>query len=322
MKAWRCAKAGGTEDLALVDVPDPVPGKDEVLVRLAAGALNFSDLLMVSGTYQVRPTPPFIPGQEIAGVVAEDAGPFRKGERIASKVLWGGFAEVVAVRQDMAIRLPAQVSFSEGASLPVVWPTAWIALHDRARVRPGETVLVHAGAGGVGAAAVQLACAAGARVVATAGGADKVALCRDLGAEAAYDYRAGPWLEAFLAHTGGRGADVIVDPVGGEVADLSMKALARNGRFLIVGFSSGTIPAIRANRLLLKNASALGVYWSHDRDGPLIERAIAEILALKAQGSVRFLVGREYAFADLPLALKELADRHSVGKSILRMETA
>lgn len=322
MKAWRSAKAGGLDDLALVDLPAPIPGKDEVLVRLAAGALNFSDLLMVSGTYQVRPTPPFIPGQEIAGVVAEDAGSFRKGDRVASKVLWGGFAEFVAVRQDMAVRLPESLSFAEGACLPVTWPTAWIALHDRARLQAGETVLVHAGAGGVGAAAVQLARAAGARVLATAGGPDKVALCRELGAEAAFDYRAGPWLDPFLAHTGGRGADVVVDPVGGEVADLSMKALARNGRFLIVGFSSGAIPSIRANRLLLKNASALGVYWSHDVDGPLIERAIGEVLTLKADGRLRFLVGREYPFADLPLALRELAGRRSVGKSILRTELA
>ena len=322
MKAWRSAKAGGLDDLALVDLPVPIPGKDEVLVRLAAGALNFSDLLMVSGTYQVRPTPPFIPGQEIAGVVAEDAGSFRKGDRVASKVLWGGFAEFVAVRQDMAVRLPESLSFAEGACLPVTWPTAWIALHDRARLQAGETVLVHAGAGGVGAAAVQLARAAGARVLATAGGPDKVALCRELGAEAAFDYRAGPWLDPFLAHTGGRGADVVVDPVGGEVADLSMKALARNGRFLIVGFSSGAIPSIRANRLLLKNASALGVYWSHDVDGPLIERAIGEVLTLKADGRLRFLVGREYPFADLPLALRELAGRRSVGKSILRTELA
>lgn len=304
----------------MVDVPAPLPGKEEVLVRLAAGALNFSDLLMLSGTYQVRPTPPFVPGQEIAGVVAEDAGPFRKGDRVASKVLWGGFAEFVAVRQDMAIRLPAEIPFSEAASLPVIWPTAWIALHDRARLQPGETVLVHAGAGGVGAAAIQLARIAGARVFATAGGPEKVRICRDLGAEDAFDYRAGPWLEPFLACTGGNGADVIVDPVGGEVADQSFKALARNGRFLVVGFASGAIPSIRANRLLLKNASALGVYWSHDRDAPLIQRAVDEVLSLRVAGKLRFLIGREYPFADLPIALGELAGRQSVGKSILRAE--
>jgi NADPH2:quinone reductase len=320
MKAWRCATAGGPADLALVDMPAPVLRQDEVLVRLAAGALNFSDLLMLNGTYQVRPDPPFIPGQEIAGVVVNDAGRFRRGDRVASKVFWGGFAEYVAVRQDMAIDLPPEFEFAEGACLPVIWPTAWIALHDRARVRPGDTVLVHAGAGGVGAAAVQLAYVAGARVFATAGGAEKVALCRALGAEEAFDYRAGAWLEPFLACTGGQGADVVVDPVGGEVAEHSLKALARNGRLLIVGFASGAIPAFRANRLLLKNASAMGVYWSHDLDAPLIERALRDVIRLRIAGRLRCLVGREYSFADLPLALEDLAGRRSVGKSILRAD--
>lgn len=229
----------------------------------------------------MRPPLPFIPGQEIAGTVSADSVRFRQGERVAGKVLWGGFAEQAVAREDMLIRLPKDVPFAEGASLPVIWPTAWIALHERARVRAGETVLVHAAAGGVGAAAVQLARAAGARVFATAGGADKLALCRELGAEEAFDYRAGPWLEPLFACTGGRGVDVVFDPVGGEITELSVKALARNGRLLIVGFAGGAIPAIKANRLLLKNASALGVYWNHDSDAALVARALDDVLALR-----------------------------------------
>ena len=321
MKAWRCTAAMGLEGLSWGDSPSPIAGEGEVLVRIAAGALNFSDLLMLRGAYQVHPPLPFVPGQEIAGVVTADSAAFRRGDRVAAKVLWGGFAEYAAVREDMLIRLPRDVPFDEGASLPVIWPTAWIALHERARIRAGETVLVHAGAGGVGAAAVQLARAAGARVFATAGGAEKLALCRLLGAEEAFDYRAGPWLAALLARTGG-GVDVVFDPVGGETTDLSMKALARNGRLLIVGFAGGTVPAIKANRLLLKNASALGVYWSHDTDAALVGRALDDVLSLRAAGKIRLLVGQRYPFADLPRALADLEARRTTGKSVIVMEPA
>jgi NADPH:quinone reductase len=320
MRAWRCAGATGLQDLALADLPPPGAGAGEVVVRVAAGALNFSDLLMLRGAYQVRPPLPFIPGQEIAGTVSVDTARFRQGDRVAGKVLWGGFAEQAVAREDMLIRLPRDVPFAEGASLPVIWPTAWIALHDRARLRAGETILVHAAAGGVGAAAVQLARAAGARVYATAGGEEKLALCRELGAEAAFDYRAGPWLEPLLARTGGRGVDVVFDPVGGEITDLSVKALARNGRLLIVGFAGGAVPAIKANRLLLKNASALGVYWSHDTDAALVARALEDVLALRGAGGIRLLVGQRYRFADLPRALADLEARRTTGKSVIVME--
>ena len=321
MKAWRCSVATGLGGLALVESPPPVAGEGEVLVRVAAGALNFSDLLMLRGAYQVRPPLPFVPGQEIAGSVNMDSKLFRRGDRVAGKLLWGGFAEQAVAREDMLIRLPQDIPFDEGASLSVIWPTAWIALHERARIRAGETVLVHAGAGGVGAAAVQLARAAGARVIATAGGAEKLALCRSLGAEEAFDYRAGPWLEALLARTGGNGVDVVFDPVGGDATDLSMKALARNGRLLVIGFASGTIPAIKANRLLLKNASALGVYWSHDTDAALVGRAMNDVLALRAAGKIRLLVGQRYPFADLPRALADLEARRTTGKSVIMMES-
>ena len=320
MRAWRSTRVGGPEDLALVEMSPPAAGNGEAIVRVAAGALNFSDLLMLRGAYQVRPPLPFVPGQEIAGTVSGDSGRFRQGDRVAGKVLWGGFAEQAVAREDMLIRLPQDVSFAEGATLPVIWPTAWIALHDRARLLEGETVLVHAAAGGVGAAAVQLARVAGARVFATAGGADKLALCRALGAEEAFDYRAGPWLELLLASTGGRGVDVVFDPVGGEITDLSVKALARNGRLLIVGFASGAIFAIKANRLLLKNASALGVYWSHETDATLVARALEDVLALRGAGKIRLLVGQRYPFAELPRALADLEARRTTGKSVIMME--
>lgn len=317
MRAWQCARAGGPDALAPVELPPPVPGARQVLVDVAVAALNFSDLLMIRGEYQVRPPLPFVPGQEIAGTVAADACGFRRGERVASKVFWGAFAEQTLAREDMLIRLPDDVPLDEGAALPVTWPTAWIALHDRARLQPGETVLVHAAAGAVGAAAVQLARAAGARVLATAGDADKRALAVSLGAEAAFDYRTPDWVDAVRARTGGRGAEVVFDPVGGAATEGSLKALARNGRLLVVGFAGGAIPSIPAHRLLLKNASALGVYWSHDDDAPLVARALDAVLALRRAGGVRILVGQRHRFDALPRALAELADRRTTGKSVL-----
>jgi NADPH:quinone reductase len=309
------ASHGGPEDLSLTDLPPPQARPGEMIVDVRAAALNFSDLLMVRGAYQVKPPLPFTPGQEIAGTVeACSSGAFKPGERIASKVLWGGFAQRVLVREDMAIRLPDSVDFKVGATLPVVWPTAWIALFDRAKLRAGETVLVLAAAGGTGVAALQLAKSSGARVIAAVGGADKFAPCRSHGADEVVDYSAPDWNAKIGA------VDVIFDPVGGDTTDASLKCLARNGRLLIVGFSSGTIPALRANRLLLKNASALGVYWSHDQDAALVKRAFDDLWARHAGGQLRFGEGRAYAFEHLPQALADLGGRRTTGKCVLTME--
>jgi NADPH2:quinone reductase len=312
MKAWQVRAHGGPEALTLDEVPLPVPAAGEMLVRVAAAGLNFSDLLMVAGRYQVKPPLPFIPGQEVAGVVERcDSGAFRRGERVASKVTWGGFAEAAAVRDDMAFRLPEAIDLACAATLPVVWPTAWIALFERARLQAGERILILAAAGGTGLAALQLAKAAGAHVIAAAGNPGKFALCREHGADEVLDYSVQGWAEKV------RGVDVIFDPVGGELTDVALKALGRGGRLLVVGFSSGAIPAIRANRLLLKNASALGVYWSHELDAPLLERAFADMWRRHASGSLRFFVGRRYAFEELPQALRDIAARRTAGKSVL-----
>lgn len=312
MKAWQVRAHGGVEALALSEVPAPVPGAGEMRVRVAAAGLNFSDLLMIAGRYQVRPPLPFVPGQEIAGVVERcDSGTFRLGERVASKVTWGGFAESAVVREDMALRLPGEIDAAAGATLPVVWPTAWIALFERARLQAGETVLILAAAGGTGLAAVQLAKSAGAHVIAAVGSPDKFALCRAQGADVVLDYSVAGWADKV------RGIDVLFDPVGGELTDVALKTLGRGGRLLLVGFSSGAIPAIRANRLLLKNASALGVYWSHDLDAPLLERAFADMWRRHADGGLRFAADRRYRFGELPQALADMAARRTTGKNVL-----
>ncbi|WP_083745190.1 NADPH:quinone oxidoreductase family protein [Variovorax sp. KK3] len=315
MKAWVIDQPGRIDALQCLDVPRPVPGPGELLVKVSAAALNFSDLLMVEGRYQVRPPPPFAAGQEIAGrVVQAPAGStLQPGDRICSKVEWGGFADYALVRETMAIRVPDTLDDAAAATLPVVWPTAWIALHDRAHLQPGETVLVHAAAGGLGLACLQLVRAAGARSIALVGSRKKFDAARAAGADEVVSME-DAWSDIVREHGG---ADVVVDSVGGDATLQSLRCIARNGRLLLVGFSGGQIPQIPANKLLLKNLSALGVYWSHDWSLPQVERSVAALLDLHARASIRVAPGRTYPFGELPLALRDLAGRGTTGKSVL-----
>lgn len=322
MSAWFSGDEPGIDHLRIGEAPVPSPGENELLVRVEAAALNFSDLLMIDGIYQIRPPRPFVPGQEIAGTIVEatpQAG-FETGTRIASKVLWGGFADYAIVRADMAIRTPKDFDSQHAAALPVVYPTAIVALTECTRVEPGETVLVHAAAGGVGLASVQVAKSLGAVVIATAGSDEKCEIAKANGADHAINYKTTDWVAAVRAATGDDGADIIVDPVGGEITEQSLRCIAWEGRLLLVGFSSGAIPAIPANRLLLRRASAIGVYWSHDRDGEMMRRVIDRMAALCAENRIEPTIGATYAFADLPTALEALRDRGSVGKLVLDMD--
>jgi NADPH2:quinone reductase len=319
MRAWRTTEKPGIESLEIVDAPVPEPGDGEVLLRVASAALNFSDLLMIDDTYQVRPPRPFIPGQEVSGTV-EAAGPgvgIGVGSPLASKVYWGGFAEYAIVRADMAIPVPDDMELQRAATIPVVYPTAIVALSESTKVEPGERVLIHAAAGGVGLASVQVAKALGATVLATAGSSEKCALATANGADYAFDYSRDDWVQGVKDATGDAGVDVVVDPVGGDVTLQSLRCLAWEGRLLIVGFSSGEIPAIPANRLLLKRASAIGVYWSHERDAALIADVTDRMVAMCADGRLKPHVGTAYEFSDLPRALADLRARRSVGKSVL-----
>ncbi len=280
MQAWQSSANSGIQGLSLTILPIPEPGPEELLVQVQAAALNFSDLLMVAGKYQIRPPLPFTPGQEIAGTVVKaglNTG-FEPGQRIASKVRWGGFAEYAIVRADMAITIPDTMSFAEGAALPVVYSTAMVALTESTQVKTGETVLVHAAAGGVGLASVQIAKALGAFVIGTAGSDEKCNLIRKNGADLALNYRNDDWIQSVGEANDGRGADVILDSVGGNITTGSLRCIAWEGRLLIVGFTSGSIPAIPAHRLLLKRAQAIGVYWSHDRDQEMLVRVIAGLI--------------------------------------------
>ena len=319
MKAWRSGDAPGIDGLELVETEPPSPGPGELLVRVEAASVNFSDLLMIGDRYQVRPERPFTPGQEVAGVV-EAAGPgaaIRPGGRIASKLTWGGFAEQAVVRDDMAIRLPDALGFADGAALPVVYTTAVVALTETASVGAGDRVLAFAATGGMGIAAIQVAKALGARVVAVASGAAKEAVARAEGADAVIPSDAEDFVDRVMEATDGQGAGIVLDTVGGAATARALDCLAWRGELLVAGFLSGEVPKIPAHRLLLKGAAAKGVYWDHDRDRALVERAVGRVLEMVGSGAIRPRIDTRYRLADLPRALRALERRETVGKLVL-----
>lgn len=323
MKAWMVEAWCEPRDMTLADVPMPEPGEGEALVRVHAAALNFFDILMIGGKYQVKPPLPFAPGCEMAGEVVK-AGPgsiFRPGDRVCSQPRWGAFAEYVLVENDRTDRVPEGVPMRDAAVMPVVYPTAHVALKRRGNLQPGEWVLVTAGAGGVGLAAIQLAKAWGGRVIALAGGEAKCAVCREHGAELALDYTQEGWVDRIRDHTGGHGVDVIVDPVGGDVYDQALKILAWEGRAVIIGFAGGTIQRIAANRLLLKNASAVGAVWGGylSRDPEQARAVVADCFRLYEEGAIRPAIMETYPLDAVPEALEALGSRGTWGKLVIEM---
>lgn len=310
--------------LQVATVPEPRPAPGEVVIRVGSAGLNFADILICQGRYQVTPPLPFTPGLEVAGTVAavgDGVHHLLVGERVAAQTTtaFGGLAEQVVVASEWVVAIPASLRLPAAAGMLINYGTGWYALHDRAGIKPGEWLLVHAGAGGVGSAAIQLGLAAGARVIATAGGVQKVELCRRLGAELAIDYRTEDFVEVVKGHTEGRGVDVVYDPVGGEVFDRSRRCVAWGARMLVVGFASGQVPEIPANHVLVKNYSVVGVHWGGavERDPSLLARVHAELMSLHAAGAIDPLVFAEVPFADVPAALRLLADRGTSGKVVV-----
>ena len=322
MLAWQSKEDLGIRGLVQVELPKPIPKCGELLIKVDVAALNFSDLLMINNTYQVKPPRPFTPGQEVAGTVVgigEGTG-ITVGQRIASKVMFGGFAEYVIVRADMAMLIPDAMPLSSAVALPVVYTTAVVALTKMVQVQKKEVVLIHAAAGGLGLAAVQIARHLGARVFATAGSKDKCQIAEESGAELAVSYRNPNWRSELMTATEGRGVDIVFDSVGGEVTKESIKCLAWQGRLLIVGFSSGNLPNLPAHLLLLKNASAIGVYWSHERNPKMLAEIGRQLVQLFETGIIQPIIHNPYGFSDLHQALQDLQDRASVGKLVMRFD--
>jgi NADPH2:quinone reductase len=287
-----------------------------------AAGCNFFDLLMLQGRYQVKPPFPFVPGAEVAGVVeavGEGVAGFRAGDRVLASSGLGGFAERAVVPARGAYAMPASMSFEEGAAFPIIYPTGYAGLVHRGRLQPGETLLVHAAAGGVGSAAVQIGKALGARVLATAGGPEKCEVALRAGADVAIDYAADDFVARVKQETGGRGADVIYDSVGGDVFEKSLKCIAWNGRLVVIGFAGGTIPSVAANRILLKNIEVTGLHWgayAQHQPGAIAE-VFAALFALVEAGKIRPLVFRAYPLEDAGRALAELGSRRTWGKVVL-----
>jgi NADPH2:quinone reductase len=309
-------------ELTVREAPEPALRPGTMLVDVRAGGCNFFDILMVRGQYQVRPPFPFVPGAEVAGevrTVADDVRGFKAGDRVLSAPGIGAFAERALVAANATWRLPSDMSFEEGASFPIVYPTSYAALVYRAALQPGETLLVHAAAGGVGIAAVQIGKALGARVIATAGGADKLEIARQAGADVLIDYRKDDWVEAVKQATGGKGANVIYDSVGGDTTDLSLKCIAWNGRLLVIGFASGRIPEVKLNRVLLKNIAIVGLHWgAHAVHEPArVGETVEALFRLYQAGKIRPVIFARHALTDVPAALEALGSRKSYGKIVV-----
>jgi len=303
-----------------LDAVSADPG--QVVMDVSAAGCNFFDILITQGKYQVRPELPFSPGAEVAGTVrgvGEGVERFSVGDRVSGFLEYGGFASTVAVPQERVFPMPPQMTFEEAAALGIVYQTSYVGLVRRANLREGETLLVHAAAGGVGLAAVQIGVALGARVIGTAGTSDKLDLVKQHGADAVINYREDDWVARVKELTDGRGADVIYDPVGGDTFDLSTKCIAFEGRILVIGFASGRIPSAQMSRVLVKNFSLVGLHWGlyFEKNLRVLQDTQEALSRLYAAGKIAPLVSATYPLTEAAAALEALAARRTTGKVVL-----
>ena len=328
MRAVVVDEFGPPEQLRVRETPAPRPGRCEVLVEVHAAPVNYVDLLVVGGTYQTLPVPPFIPGKGPAGVVTalgSDVTAARVGDHVLAMAEEGGYAEAVVLRADQCYRLPPRMSSFEAASLSLVYDTAWFALRERARMAPGETVLVLGASGGVGRAAVQLARAMGARVLAGILRQEKAASAREAGADAVIDLSRQDLRDALReevwATTEGHGADVILDPLGGDVFDAALRALAWGGRLVVIGFAAGRIPTVKTNYLLVKNIEVSGLQVSDYRKRRPAQMAacFAEIFELYEEGRIKPAPAQVFPLDQAGEALAAVRDRRLAGRAVLRL---
>ena len=311
--------------MTLADVPVPEPGPNEVRIRNHAAALNFFDILQIQGKYQVRPAFPFTPGAEVAGIV-DAVGPEVKhvfpGDPVMAMTHNGAFAEYSLAAASRTFHQIPGMEYAEAAAMPVVYHTSYFALHRRAGLAHREWLLVHAGASGVGMSAIQIGKAYGAQVIATAGSQAKMDFCLAQGADHALSYIDAGWVEHVKEITGGRGVDVVYDPVGGDVFDLSTRCIAGEGRILVIGFASGRIPNVPANRVLLKDISIVGVHWGQyvGHHPEFLGHTHEVLTAMYLGGQIHPVVGKTFRLEEVPAGLRELADRKIPGKAVVVMD--
>ncbi len=326
MKAIVCKSYGPPENLSLEEVPDPVAGDNEAVVEVYAASLNFPDGLQIQGKYQFQPPMPFTPGSEVGGII-KSVGPglkkFAVGDRVMATPGIGGLAEQIVVKADALRAIPDNMDFKTAAGFAMVYTTSYYALKQRARLQPGETLLVLGASGGVGLAAVELGKLMGARVIAAASSDEKLAFVNRLQPDALLNYGDGDLKEKVKALTDDRGADVIYDPVGGDLFDQSCRCINWNGRLLVVGFTSGRIPEYKANLALLKGSSMVGVFLGRFRkeEPAEYEKNFAELLDMIKAGKLRPIVTESFAATDYVAAFNVFTERRVMGKVTLEFHT-
>jgi NADPH2:quinone reductase len=322
MHAWVCESPVGVDALQWQELPTPQPSAGEIRVAIRAASLNFPDLLIVQNKYQFKPPLPFVPGSEYAGVVeAVGAGVshLKPGDAVAAFGGTGGFATHACVNAALVVPLPAGFAFDDAAAFILTYGTTHHALIDRAQLKAGETVLVLGAAGGVGTAAIQVAKAVGARVIAAASTDEKCSFCRQLGADATINYASANLRDEIKRLTEGKGVDVVYDPVGGDFAEPAFRSIAWRGRYLVVGFAAGGIPALPLNLALLKGASIVGVFWGDfaKREPKANALALGELVQWYSQGKVKPVIDQRMPRADLKAAFARMGSRNVRGKLVL-----
>ena len=322
MHAWLCENPTGVDALSWKELPTPTPKAGEVLIEIKAASVNFPDLLIVQNKYQMKPPLPFVPGSEYAGVVqavGDGVTHLKVGQHVACLSGTGGFATHTMAPAALCMPLPAGFPFVDAAAFIMIYATSHHALADRAQLKAGETVLVLGAAGGVGTSAIQIAKALGARVIAAASTDEKCELCRAIGADDTINYSTQDLREALKALTGGKGPDVIYDPVGGDLAEPAFRSIAWRGRYLVVGFAAGTIPALPLNLTLLKGASIVGVFWGgFAKNEPQANAAaMAELAQWYAQGKIKPVIDRTMPMAELKAAYAYMGSRGVKGKLVM-----
>ena len=322
MHAWLCENPVGVDALAWKELPTPQPGKGEVLLEIKAASLNFPDLLIVQNKYQMKPALPFVPGSEYAGIVqavGEGVSLLQVGQHVACLSGTGGFATHTLAPAHLCMPLPQGFPFVDAAAFIMIYATSHHALIDRAQLKAGETVLVLGAAGGVGTSAIQIAKAAGARVIAAASTDEKCALCKTIGADATINYSTENLREAVKALTEGKGPEVIYDPVGGDYSEQAFRAIGWRGRYLVVGFAAGPIPSLPLNLALLKGASIVGVFWGEfaKREPKANAAMMAELAQMYGQGKIKPVIDATLPMAELKAAFAHMGARSVKGKLVL-----
>lgn len=322
MKAVICKQWGPPEQLVVEEVPTREPGPGEVRIRIHAASVNFPDVLIIQNKYQFKPELPFTPGSEGAGeVISVGAGVthVKAGDRVLANTGTGSFAQEMIAPAGKVVLMPQGMSFETAAAFTLTYGTSWHAIKDRAAIRPGETMLVLGAAGGVGISAIEIGKALGARVIAAASSDEKLKVCRDHGADETINYETEDLREGIKRTTGGKGPDVIYDPVGGKYAEPAFRSIGWRGRYLVIGFANGQIPALPLNLMLLKGASVVGVFWGdYVRREPQSNAAdMQDMMALLAKGVLRPHVSASYPLDQVPQALNDMAARKVTGKVLI-----